>query len=293
MMDTAVTVHPPGEIANHRICRRTVAVATTWLFIAVILTLIVSVDRSRHTFAGTVHGWAMAHLAVMANSFNSHGILRLHGIPIQNAGVDGIHKDSYVHWPPLDAVLLSFIVRFFGDSEPVVFAYGSIVALAFAAAWFWLTDYVGGRLRAISYTFALLTLQIFIDRSHIWTVSLCYALVLISLRIVLVECESHAHNRWATFAASFVLALAVLASWEALLMPLGLFVAALLLKDRRLARYSLILWGIAILVGIAFLVTSFIYVPELRNDLIGVRPANTMADGFGQPGIGYFSALAA
>jgi hypothetical protein len=25
----------------------------------------------------------------------------------------------------------------------------------------------------------------------------------------------------------------------------------------------------------------------------GVRPANTMADGFGQPGIGYFSALAA
>jgi hypothetical protein len=26
---------------------------------------------------------------------------------------------------------------------------------------------------------------------------------------------------------------------------------------------------------------------------IRVRPANTMADGFGQPGIGYFSALAA
>ncbi len=232
----------------------------------------------------------MAHLAVMADSFSSHGILRLHGIPIQNAGVDGIHPDSYVHWPPLDAVLLSFVVRFFGDSEPVIFAYGSIAALAFAAAWFWLADFVGGHIRAISYTFALLTLQIFIDRSHIWTVSLCYALVLISMRIVLVEWESRTHNRWAIFAASFVLAFAVLTSWEALLMPIGLFVAAILLKDKRLARYSLILCGIAILAGVGFLLTSFAYVPELRSELaetikyragfgFAVRPElNTLAD---------------
>lgn len=267
-MDTTASTLPSNEATKGNIGRRTVAFAAVWLFIAVILTLIVSADRSRHTFAGTIHGWAMAHLAVMADSFSSHGILRLHGVPIQNAGVDGIHSDLYVHWPPLDAVLLSFIVRIFGDSEPVVFAYGSMMALAFAAAWFWLTDYVGGRVRAISYTFALLTLEIFIDRSHIWTVSLCYALILISLRIVLVEWEHRTHSRWAIFAACCVLAFAVLASWEALLMPPGLFVAALLLRDRRLARYSLILGAIAGLAGAAFLLTSFAYVPELRSELV-------------------------
>ena len=259
---------PPSETAKDKNGRHTVAFAAIWLFIAVILTLIVSMDRSRHTFAGTTHGWAMAHLAVMADSFSSHGILRLHGVPIQNAGVDGTHLDLYVHWPPLDAVLLSFIVRIFGDSEPVVFAYGSMMALAFAAAWFWLTDYAGGRVRAISYTFALLTLGIFIDRSHIWTVSLCYALILISLRIVLVEWENRTHNRWAIFAACCVLAFAVLASWEALLMPPGLFVAALVLRDKRLARYSLILGAIAVLAGAAFLLTAFAYVPELRSELV-------------------------
>jgi 4-amino-4-deoxy-L-arabinose transferase-like glycosyltransferase len=226
----------------------------------------------------------------MAESFNSHGILRLHGIPIQNAGVDGIYPDAYVHWPPLDAVLLSFITRLFGNSETVVFAYGSTMALAFAGAWFWLIDYVGGRVRAISYTFALLTLEIFIDRSHIWTVSLCYALIVISLRIVLAEWEHRTHTKRAIFVACCVLAFAVLASWEALLMPPGLFVAALLLRDKRLARYSLILGTIVVMAGAAFLLTAFAYVPELRSELVetikyragfgfAVRPTlNTLAN---------------
>lgn len=290
-MDTAASYFPPSETTRDKNGRHPVAIAAIWLFIAVILTLVVSMDRSRHTFAGTSHGWAMAHLAVLADSFNSHGILRLHGVPIQNAGVDGIHFDLYVHWPPLDAVLLSFIVRIFGDSEAVVFAYGSMMALAFAASWFWLTDYVGGLVRAISYTFALLTLEIFIDRSHIWTVSLCYVLILFGLRIVLVEWEHHTHTRWAIFAAGCVLAFAVLASWEALLMPPGLFIAALILRDKRLARNSLILGVIAVLAGATFLLTSLAYVPELRSELVetikyrigfgfAARPTlNTLADG--------------
>jgi hypothetical protein len=248
--------------------RRAIVTAWKWLLIAIVFTLASSIGRQRRVFTEDPHGWAMAHLALMADSFKSHGIIALHGIPIQNAGVDGVYPDFYVHWPPLCAAILSLIVRVFGDSEPVIFASGSIMALAFAGSWFWFTDELFGRLRALWSTFALLTLGVFIERSHIWTVSLCYALVLLSMRIVIADWEEAICSKRAILVAAGLLSLATLTSWEALLMPPGLFVAALPLKDRRLVRYSAFLWLIAGLTVAAFLALPLVYVPELRNELV-------------------------
>lgn len=265
MIDAGESTPPaPTECQPAPACA--VAFARIWLWIALGLTLLQSAARLRHTFLLEAHGFALAHLALMARSFASHGVLALHGIPIMNAGVTGVHPDVYIHWPPLYFILVGMVVRVFGDSERTIFACGAVSALLFAGAWYWLLKRCGGTLLATACAYALLATPVFAGRAHIWTVAPCYTPILLSLHFAIAAWRTG--KSWCWAAACAAATAATLVSWEALLLGPGILLAALLLRETKLARIALTICAGAALGAACFVAECAAAYPEWMADLI-------------------------
>jgi hypothetical protein len=76
------------------------------------------------------HAWASAHFATIAEAFARHGILGLHGAPIENFDPLTTQPDNYLHWPPLFFYLLSLIAQAFPDSIRAMHLFMAVIAIA-------------------------------------------------------------------------------------------------------------------------------------------------------------------
>jgi hypothetical protein len=79
-----------------------------------------------------VHAWASAHFATIVEAFASHGIIGLHGAPIENFDPLTSQPDNYLHFPPLFFYVLSLVVQAFPDSIRAMHLFMALVAIASA-----------------------------------------------------------------------------------------------------------------------------------------------------------------
>ncbi len=80
------------------------------------------------------HAWVSAHIATIAHSFASHGIIALRGIPIENFDPITTEPDTYLHWPPFFYYVLSIVLRLFPDSIRAMHLFMATIAIATALA---------------------------------------------------------------------------------------------------------------------------------------------------------------
>ena len=76
------------------------------------------------------HAWVSAHIATIAQSFATHGIIGLHGIPIENFDPITTQPDNYLHWPPFFYYVLSLVLRAFPDSIRAMHLFMAVIAIA-------------------------------------------------------------------------------------------------------------------------------------------------------------------
>ena len=76
------------------------------------------------------HAWVSAHIATIAHSFATHGIIGLHGVPIENFDPITTQPDNYLHWPPFFDYVLSLVVRAFPDSIRAMHLFMAVIAIA-------------------------------------------------------------------------------------------------------------------------------------------------------------------
>ena len=76
------------------------------------------------------HAWVSAHIATIAHSFATHGIIGLHGIPIENFDPITTQPDNYLHWPPFFYYVLSLVQRAFPDSIRAMHLFMAVIAIA-------------------------------------------------------------------------------------------------------------------------------------------------------------------
>ena len=76
------------------------------------------------------HAWVSAHIATIAHSFATHGIIALHGIPIENFDPLTTQPDNYLHWPPFFYYILSLVLRAFPDSIRAMHLFMAVIAIA-------------------------------------------------------------------------------------------------------------------------------------------------------------------
>jgi hypothetical protein len=77
-----------------------------------------------------VYAWASAHFATIAHSFAIHGIIGLHGIPIENFDPLTTQPDNYLHWPPLFFYVLGLVQRAFPGSIRSMHLFMAAIAIA-------------------------------------------------------------------------------------------------------------------------------------------------------------------
>lgn len=101
----------------------------TWILPALASLLIIWLALSLTDFYYP-HAWASAHFATIAHSFATHGIIGLHGIPIENFAPLTTQPDNYLHWPPFFFYVLSLVLRAFPDSIRAMHLFMAVIAIA-------------------------------------------------------------------------------------------------------------------------------------------------------------------
>ena len=100
----------------------------TWILPALASLLITWLALSLTDFCYP-HAWVSAHIATIAHSFATHGIIDLHGIPIENFDPITTQPDNYLHWPPFFYYVLSLVLRAFPDSIRAMHLFMAVIAI--------------------------------------------------------------------------------------------------------------------------------------------------------------------
>jgi 4-amino-4-deoxy-L-arabinose transferase-like glycosyltransferase len=216
--------------------------AAIWLFIALLL-LVAMYVRLRHmSFDGDFQGWASASCMTMAESFNHLGPLHTHFVPIQNNLPLGSHPDVYLHWPPLFPLLLSFVLRLFGDHE----SSGRFFAMAITCASAGIVFLIGRHL--YNTRVALLSCFFFFTSRATYEgaravlhqpLAMFFGSATV-LCFLLATRESSPPSRsmpW-TLLGLVSTVCTVLTAWDPVFIPVGLFLAALYLRQRKALRIA-------------------------------------------------------
>jgi len=164
---------------------------------------------------------------VEARSFAEHGVVALRAVPIANNWPLGSQPEAYLHWPPLFPIVLSLIYRAFGESETATHSLMLCIFVANAWALYWLVKHCIGRLAALVAAFGWLVAPVNGIYAHLaWNLNLALLFTFISLTSFVIASRSdRLHPGWAMLGC-FSYALAVLSSWEPVLMCPGLLAAS-------------------------------------------------------------------
>ena len=238
-----------------------------WVSFAALLTLMYWIVKLHDPFSFEPHAWASAHLATIARSFAQLGIIHLHGIPVQNNLPLGLQPDRYLHWPPLNGILLGMAFRIFGESEAVVHSFTIVVNICFIVAFYFLVKRCFDRQTAIFSVFALLTLPVFIQYGRLaWTPNAPLAAICAALYCFVRGTETSLNWKW-IFAGVAAVVLGVLLSWE--VAPLGLILLGFAIWQRSKARQvAAATYAAASLCTVVIVLGYYVYYsPELQGSL--------------------------
>ena len=124
-----VSVSTEAGAEESRITAQLLGYVVTWILPALASLLIIWLALSLTDFYYP-HAWVSAHIATIAHSFVTHGIIGLHGIPIENFDPLTTQPDNYLHWPPFFYYVLSLVLRAFPDSIRAMHLFMAVIAIA-------------------------------------------------------------------------------------------------------------------------------------------------------------------
>jgi hypothetical protein len=124
-----VSVSTEAGAEESRITAQLLGYVVTWILPALASLLIIWLALSLTDFYYP-HAWVSAHIATIAHSFVTHGIISLHGIPIENFDPLTTQPDNYLHWPPFFYYVLSLVLRAFPDSIRAMHLFMAVIAIA-------------------------------------------------------------------------------------------------------------------------------------------------------------------
>jgi hypothetical protein len=124
-----VSVSTEAGAEESRITAQLLGYVVTWILPALASLLIIWLALSLTDFYYP-HAWVSAHIATIAHSFITHGIIGLHGIPIENFDPLTTQPDNYLHWPPFFYYVLSLVLRAFPDSIRAMHLFMAVIAIA-------------------------------------------------------------------------------------------------------------------------------------------------------------------
>jgi Dolichyl-phosphate-mannose-protein mannosyltransferase len=194
----------------------------TLFVLALVLTTIVQLKNADAVYTYR-HGSISAVFALVAKNFARFGVVRLGGVPVDNNPPISA-DDFYIHWPPAFPAALSIWFRLFGVSELVahVWMLGIEISTAlcvFAIARRWL----GGNGGALAGLFWL-SMPVVVHYGHI--------VVPESLAILLMLVSVFGFLRAQPWLVAWAAFFAACTSWEAWLLPLGFWIAAIETRRR-------------------------------------------------------------
>lgn len=124
-----VSVSTKAGAGESGITAQLLGYAVTWILPVLAGLLIIWLALSLTDFYYP-HAWVSAHIATIAHSFATHGIIDLHGIPIENFDPLTTQPDNYLHWPPFFYYVLSLVLRAFPDSIRAMHLFMAVIAIA-------------------------------------------------------------------------------------------------------------------------------------------------------------------
>jgi hypothetical protein len=124
-----VSVGTKTGAGESRIAAQLLGYMVTWILPVLSSLLIIWLALSLTDFYYP-HAWVSAHIATIAHSFATHGIIGLHGIPIENFDPITTQPDNYLHWPPFFYYVLSLVQRAFPDSIRAMHLFMAVIAIA-------------------------------------------------------------------------------------------------------------------------------------------------------------------
>jgi hypothetical protein len=94
---TEVSVRTKAGAGEFRTADQLLGYVVIWIlpFVACLLILWLALSLTDFYY---VHAWASAHFATIAQAFASHGIIGLHGAPIENFDPLTSQPDNYLHF---------------------------------------------------------------------------------------------------------------------------------------------------------------------------------------------------
>jgi hypothetical protein len=123
-----VSASTKASAGESRIATQLIGYVVVWILPSLASLLIIWLALSLTDFYYP-HAWVSAHIATIAHSFVTHGIIGLHGIPIENFDPLTTQPDSYLHWPPFFYYVLSLVLRAFPDSIRAMHLFMAVVAI--------------------------------------------------------------------------------------------------------------------------------------------------------------------
>ncbi|MBS1798748.1 MAG: hypothetical protein JSS95_02875 [Acidobacteria bacterium] len=104
--------------------------ALVFFLVTLVLLAARSYQRADELFI-TPHAFVSADVATTARTFATEGIIRLHGVPVNNNPPITV-SDAYTHWPPLLPASLAIFFRTAGPTERTAHLYILVVFVATA-----------------------------------------------------------------------------------------------------------------------------------------------------------------
>jgi hypothetical protein len=217
-----------GAKAGVEETRITAGYSVAWILPALATLLIVWLALRLTDFYYT-HAWASAHFATIAHSFATHGILALHGIPIENFDPVTTQPDSYLHWPPFFFYVLSLVQRASAHSIRSMHLFMAVIAIANALVmWAIASMFFKPRAAIVCGSAFLLmpvTLRFGLVLLPVNLASLEVSLALLFMLRYLQGAGAGRDKSLNLGLSALALFLACVTSWEAFLAPPGLLLA--------------------------------------------------------------------
>jgi hypothetical protein len=191
------------------------------------------------------HAWGVAGAALHARTFRSQGMFHLWFVPIHNNPPYGLHPEVYVHWPPLQAIVVTLWTDFFGESESSIHSYALALYVVTSALFFAMIWVLGGRLAAPLGLLVWLTLPVAVKYSHVvYNEGLGLPFVLIAIIAFCKASRDPSQTLWRRIGAGATV-LSVLSNWEWCLVPVGLIAGSLWSRDKIERRLAILYFGCA------------------------------------------------
>lgn len=267
---TQVSISTKAGAEESRIAAQLLGYVTTWILPTLASLLIIWLAMKLTDFYYS-YAWASAHFATIAHSFATHGIIALHGMPIENFAPLTTQPDTYLHWPPLFFYVLSLVQRAFPDSIRSMHLFMAIIAIANAFVMWAIASMFFKPRAAIACGSAFLLMP----------ATLRYGLILLPINLAVLEVSlallfmlQYLRSAEAGREKSLMLGLSALAfflacitSWEAFLVLPGLLLAYALDRRSEILK-TCFCWAIAAMAAGAMLLAIYsLSDPTFLNDL--------------------------